>query len=770
MTYLNIFLRQLKNPLLFVLAVATTVSFFLGQRSSALVIFIMMSLSVFLGFWNEFTAEKIVQDLLNKISPMAVIIRNGIKQDVPVSSLKSGETVFLFPGAIVPADINLTESSNLEIDESPLTGESFPVLKLANTQVFMGTTVTKGSGEGKIILTGKDTKFGKISESLIKVRPETDFQKGLRNFGNFLVRVIVIMAIMIVVVNVVLGKPLLDAVIFSLAIAIGLTPELLPVIVTVSLANGARKLAKDEVVVRQLVAIEDLGNMDVLCTDKTGTLTEGKISLTSYFDVNGEKTDRVLDLGLICNHAIIHHRIIGDPIDTSIWVHAHQSNYTMANNFKKVAEEPFDFSRRAMYVVIESENKRELIYKGSPDSVMEFCRMTPQKHAVLQKKIRSLNESGLRVIAVAAKSIEKKDKYNFSDAKSLTLVGFLTFADNPKLSAKASIERLVNMGIAVKIITGDNETVTRKVCSEIGFDCKEILTGDQITQEAVEKCNVFVQTSPEQKLRIINLLKSSGHRVGFLGDGINDAMALHAADVGISVNTAVDVAKDAASVILLRKSLAVIADGVMTGRKIFNNTTKYILMGTSSNFGNMFSAAGASFLLPFLPMAPSQILLVNSLYDVSQLSIPTDNVDADRLLKPGNWDIAIIKKYMLFFGPLSSIYDFLTFGIMYFAFRARGPLFQTGWFIESLITEIMVVFIIRTRKIPFLQSSPSWPLIFTCFGVVLCGVAIPFTPLGKLFNFVPPPVGFFVVILFLTLTYLGLVEMGKRYLNARSGD
>ena len=725
-----------------------------------------------LGFWNEYSAERTVNDLLKKISLMAVVIRNGVKQEVPVGSLKNKETVLLFPGAIIPADLVIQGCDGLEVDESPLTGESFPVVRKEGDKVFMGTIVTKGSAHGEIIAIGKSTRMGKLSLELANVRPETDFQKGLQKFGSFLMKVIVAMTISIIVVNILLGKPLIDAVIFSLAIAIGLTPELLPVIVTVSLASGARRLAKENVVVRQLVAIEDLGNMDVLCTDKTGTLTEGKISLVSYFSPSYEKDDKIIERALLCNGAIVHHKIIGDPIDTSLWVYARDSNFPPPKGYQEITKEPFDYDRRAMFSVVEKNGEREMIYKGSPQAVMDFCRLVPQKRATLMKKIKSLNESGLRVIAVASKEISMKDKYTFSDAKSLTLLGFITFADNPKHSARGAIEKLLQSGVLVKIVTGDNEVVTKKVCGEIGIECKNLLTGPEISELSEQdltlkanNCNVFARMTPEQKLRLIKILKGSGHTVGFLGDGINDAPALQAADVGISVNSAVDVAKDAASIVLLKKGLEVIADGVVTGRKIFSNTIKYVLMGTSSNFGNMFSAAGASFMLPFLPMAPSQILLANSLYDVSQLSIPTDNVDQDQLSRPGKWDINLVKKYMLLFGPLSSIYDYLTFGLMYFVFQAKGPLFQTGWFIESLITQILVVFAIRTKVVPFFKSRPSWQLVLTCFGVIGCGAILPFSPIGPLLSFVAPPPLFFGALILMTLTYLGLVEIGKSYLN-----
>ncbi|MCL4397715.1 magnesium-translocating P-type ATPase [Patescibacteria group bacterium] len=771
----GIFLRQIKNPLLIILVVATVISFTVGETTNAVIIFLLIVLSILMGFWNEFSAERTVRDLLKRISLMAVVVRNGIKQEVPVKNLNPGEVVFLFPGCVVPADIILTESDNLEVDESALTGEAATIAKKNGDPAFMGTTVIRGSAQGKITAAGSQTRFGKISTKLEASRPQTSFQKGLSGFSLFLVRVVVVMVIITITINSLLGRSFIESVLFSLAIAIGITPELLPVIITVSLSHGAGRLAKKEVIVKQLVAIENLGNMDILCTDKTGTLTEGKISLTGYFDANGTKNDRILDLALLCNGAIVHHRIFGDPIDSSIWAFAHNTNYHVPEKYEKVAEEPFDYGRRAMLTVVEGPSGRELIYKGAPHEVLEFCRLTPQKRTVLRKRIVALNEAGLRVVAVATKSIEDKLHYSFADAKSLSLAGFLTFADTPKQTAKVSIERLATAGVKVKIITGDNEVITRKVCQEIGIPVKEILTGPRIEEmadgelrEKLRELDIFARMTPEQKLRIVNLLKANGHCVGFLGDGINDSLALHSADVGISVNSAVDVAKDAASVVLLRKSLAVIADGVVEGRKIFANTVKYILMGTSSNFGNAFSAVGASFFLPFLPMTASQVLLSDSLYDVSQLSISSDNVDPEGLQRPQHWDMRTIRKYMLVFGPISSVYDFLTFGILLFFFRAAGSLFQTGWFVESLLTQVLVVFIIRTRKIPFLQSQPSAGMVLTCGGMALTALIIPFTPLAHLFSFVSLPFILLVVLLLLTVTYLFLVQTVKMRLNAQS--
>lgn len=770
-----IFGRQVKNPLLLILSVATVISFSFGQHFDALVILGMISLSVGLGFWNEYRAEKTMEDLLAKISFTATVIRNGVKQSVQVKDIVVGDEVSLYPGSVVPADLKLTQEKSLEINEAVISGESMPVHKgRGDRMAYMGTIVSAGTGTGVVVAIGKKTKFGQISESVSNTKPETEFQKGLRGFGTLLVRVISVMGLIIFGVNMLLGRSLLDAALFALSVAIGLTPELLPVVVTVSLSHGAKRLAKKDVIVKQLVAIEDLGNMEVLCSDKTGTLTEGKLHLISHQDSNGKEDDLVLKFGLICNSAVVHHRIFGDAIDAAIWEHAKEQVYTLDNNIEKVAEQPFDFEHRGMFSVISDEGKRSFLFKGAPDRILEGLKVGKEQKGKLKLQVDNWYQQGYRVIGIAKKAVSNTERYTFSDAKEMTLVGWMLFSDPPKPGAKKAIDKLERMGVILKIVTGDNEVVTKKVCIEVDVPCNKVMTGPELDKMSDDELNVkvwdydvFARMTPDKKLRIIKALKRGGHTVGYIGDGINDAPSLHEADAGISVNSAVDVAKDTASIVLLRKSLDVVAEGIEEGRRTFSNTIKYILMGTSSNFGNMFSMAGASFILPFLPMSPSQILLANSMYDVSQLSVPTDNVDHEQLLRPNKWDIKMIGKYMLFFGPISSIYDFMTFGVMYFVFSARGALFQTGWFVESLVTEIMVIFVIRTNRSPFWSSKPSWQLVATCFGMVGLGLALPFSPLAKWFELVKLPFAFFVILLAMTITYLGLVEWGKKAILKR---
>jgi Mg2+-importing ATPase len=772
----EIFKRQLKNPLLLILFVTTVISYLMGSRLNAAVVLWMMFLSVGLGFWNEYRAGRTMEDLLKKISFMATIIRNGVKLSIPVRDIRLGDHVLLYPGAVVPADIKLIQEKGLEINESALSGESAPVRKGHEDKLcFMGTIVTSGEGQGVVTAIGVDTRFGQLSQTVTSARPETEFQKGLYSFGVLLVRVISLMTVFIFVINGLVGRPWLESAMFALTVAIGLTPELLPVVVTVSLAHGAGRLAKKDIIVKQLVAIEDLGNMEVLCCDKTGTLTEGKLQLASHLNPSGKEDPHVLQLALLCNSAIVHHKIFGDAIDTAVWQHALNQRFHLPQSITKVSEMPFDYEHRGMFTVIENGKKRIFIFKGAPDAVLNACTIGHNDPAGFHKQVEEWFRQGYRVIAVATKEVSSAERYTFGDAHDLKLEGFVLFSDPPKPGVRQALDHFEKLGVGLKIITGDNEFVTGKVCEQVDIPCRKILTGPDISSmtdqqliDVVWSVDVFARMTPDKKLRVIRALRHGNHTVGYIGDGINDAPALHEADAGISVNTAVDVAKDTASIVLLKKSLNIIVEGIYEGRRTFVNTLKYILMGTSSNFGNMFSMAGASFLLPFLPMTPSQILLANALYDISQLSLPADTVDEEELLKPRKWDLGIIRKYMAFFGPISSFFDFLTFGMMYFLFRARDGLFQTGWFVESLITEIMVIFMIRTRRFPFTKSRPGPAVVTACIMAVLVGCVLPFSPLAGLFSMVPLPPLYFLFLILITIVYLGTVELGKKYFLHRA--
>ncbi len=772
LTPFTLIYRQLTgNPLLLILAAATLISFLLGDRTTSYYIFGIILISIFLGFWNEYSAEKTVEGLLKKIAPLALVIRNAEKQEVPASHLTIGDIVFLSQGSIIPADVRFLETNSLEVNESTLTGESKTVFKESGDHMknigYMGTSVDSGSGKGVVIQIGKETQFGKIAKSATFIRPVTEFQKGLSRLGTLIIKFVLILTILIFLINALLQHDILDSILFSLAIAVGITPELLPVIVTVSLSHGAGKLAKKHVVVKRLLSLESLGNIDVLCTDKTGTLTEGKIDVVDYINLENKKDIQVLTASLYCNMGIVHKKITGNAIDVALWTHALKEKLYINAELKKVYEEEFDYNRKLNFAVVKNNKETVLFAKGAPEAIIPQCTNI-KNNVTLEKKLDALRLTGLRIIAVAKKHIEAKKTYSFDDADKLEYLGYITFLDIPKKSAQVALTQLKNLNVMVKVITGDNEIVTKKICQEVGMDVKRVLTGPQIEKlsdpelkHIVNTVDIFARVLPLQKLKIIKALQEAGHTVGYLGDGINDLPALHNADVGISVNTAVDVAKEAASVVLLRKGIDVIDDGIREGRRTFSNTIKYIIITASSNFGNMFSAAGASFFLPFLPMTPVQILLTNALYDVAQLSIPTDNVDHASLVKPRHWNIDFIKNYMLFFGPLSSVFDFLTFSILILVFHAEGPLFQAGWFIESLATQVLIVFVIRTSKRPFYKSRPSIWLVIASLGIVLTAILIPFTPLAGPLQFLAPPPLYFVFLIIIIVSYLFLIEYMK---------
>jgi Mg2+-importing ATPase len=776
---LQVFARQLKNPLLILLVAAALISISVGEGVDALIILTIVCLSVGLGFINEYRSEKAVEELHSTIRHTAVTTRDGRVSAVDVTELVPGDVVALDVGDVVPADIRLLEANALECDEAVLTGESMPVAKTneptavddpslrLGSCALMGTVVRAGTGRGVVVATGPRTAFGKIARDLGERPPETAFQLGLRDYSKLLVRITVALSVSIFLINALLGRSLLEAALFALAIAVGLTPQLLPAIVTISLSTGARRLARKEVIVKRLVAIEDLGNIEVLFTDKTGTLTEGRIVLAAAVDPTGSASEEVLRLGLLCASADVQDGDVvgGNPLDRALW-QSEEASSARSTGYRRIAEAPFDYERRLMSVLVDGPEGRRVITKGAPEAVLDRC-IGIGDH--VKTTLEGLFGAGSRVVAVATRDGTSLSAIAASDEQQLDLSGFLVFSDPPKEDAASSLARLRSLGIEVKVVTGDNALVARKVCTDLPLDVRGVLTGDDLDQLSDEELaavlpgtTIFARVAPEQKSRIIKLQRTLGTDVAFLGDGVNDAVALHDADVGISVDSAADVAKDAADIVMLEKDLGVLADGVMEGRRIFSNTIKYVLMGTSSNFGNMFSAAGASLFLNFLPMLPTQILLNNLLYDVSEMTIPTDNVDEEMLRRPSAWDTRFIRRFMAFFGPISSIYDFLTFGVMLFVFHAGESLFQTGWFVESLATQSLVIFVIRTRRIPFTRSRPSAPLFATTVAVASLGAILPFTPLAPLFGFTPLPVAFMGILLVMIVTYLLLVDLGKR--------
>jgi P-type Mg2+ transporter len=775
--------RQLKSPLLVLLAVTATASYFVGEQADAIIIGVILLLSVGLGFWNEFRAEQAAEALRARISYQCLAWRDGGAQRVDVDALVPGDVVELELGEVVPADIRLLAVDGLECDESVLTGESSAVEKdvaavapgaalpdLASC-ALMGTVVQAGSGRGVVVTTGVRTQLGRLAVQLTDREPETEFQAGLRQFSVLIVQVAAVLTISIFAINVVLHRPILDALLFSLAIAVGITPQLLPAIVSTSLAAGSHELARRKVLVKRLVCIEDLGDIDVLFTDKTGTLTEGRITFMRALGADGLPADDPLRLGLVCNEAVVQdgQAVGGNALDVALWQSAAAALAApAAARSRRLAVLPFDHHRQLASVLVQEPGAEAVqVTKGAPEAVLALCTDVSE---AARAAVAAEFADGSRVVAVATRPAAGRTSLAPDDERDLRLAGFLVFLDAPKASAAAALARLASLGITVKVVTGDNAKVAEKVCADLGLEVLGTLTGSELAQipadelmHAVQRTTVFARVSPEQKARIVRAQRSTGVDVAFLGDGVNDALALHAADVGISVDSGSDVAKNAADVVLLEKDLGVLADGVSEGRRIFANTMKYVLMGTSSNFGNMFSAAGASVFLSFLPMLPSQILLNNLLYDTSQLAIPTDNVDPEEVAQPRRWDVAFVRRFMLVFGPISSIFDFATFAVMLWGFHAGPVLFRSGWFVESLATQSLVIFCIRTRRIPFVRSRPSRPVLLAALAVVLVGALLPESPLASVLGFRALPWAFFLTLMGMVVTYLVLIELTKAW-------
>lgn len=774
-------LRQVRNPVLVLLLAAALVSGLTGGGTNALIIAAIVVASVGLGFVNEYRAERAMAALRAQIRQEAEVRRDGQVSQVPVLDLVPGDVVALRVGVIVPADLRVLTADELECDEGVLTGESMPAAKSAAAAAgdgpqdqpgcaFMGTVVQQGDGTGVVVRTGAGTAFGQIAAGLAEKHGQTAFEAGLSRFSRFLFAAAAVLTVGIFAINVALSRPLVDALLFSLAIAVGIAPEMMPAIVTVSLSAGSRALAAKKVLVKRLVAIEDLGNIEILFTDKTGTLTEGAITFERALGAGGTDSGRPLLLGLVCNEATTSGGAVvgGNALDRALWSAPEAAAGGQAGAYHRLAVLPFDHERQLASVLVTGENGQPLVItKGAPEVVLDRCAEVP---AGARAVLEGLFGEGARVVAVASRPAGDTQVLTAAAEQGLTLEGFLAFADRPKADAGASIAQLRRLGIEVKIITGDNGLVAATVCRQIGVDCAGVLTGREIESlddeqlaAAIPGTTVFARVGPDQKSRIIKVARRAGKDVAFLGDGVNDAVALHHADVGISVNSGTDVAKDAADVVLLDKDLGVLAEGVAEGRRVFANTMKYVLMATSSNFGNMFSAAGASAFLSFLPMLPSQILLNNLLYNAGQLVIPTDRVDAEALARPAAWDMRFIRRFMSVFGPVSSIFDFLTFWIMLAVLHAGHGEFRTGWFVESIATQTLVIYVIRTRRVPFLRSRPSLPMLLVPTAAALVGAVLPYTGLARLLGFTPLPPAFFGLLTGMVVVYLLLVELAKTW-------
>ena len=775
--------RQVRNPILLLLLGAALVSGLTGGGTNAAIIAVIVALSVGLGFFNEYRAQVAMATLRAKIHQEAEVRRDGLTRRVPVADLVPGDVVTVRMGALVPADLRLLEVDELECDEGVLTGESMPVVKSTECatgkvpleqpgSAFLGTIVHQGSGLGVVVQTGGRTAFGEIAAGLAERPTQTAFEMGLSRFSRFLFGVAAVLTAFIFIVNVALSRPLIEALLFSLAIAVGIAPEMMPAIVTVSLSAGSRALAAKKVLVKRLVAIEDLGNIEVLFTDKTGTLTEGAITFERALDPAGVESRNPLLFGLVCNEAALSGGVPvgGNALDQALWSAPGAVTggdlATEAKTFGRRSILPFDHERQMSSVSVTDHTGGTLmITKGAPEAVLDRCVDVPDSARVV---LDHLFSEGARVVAVAVRSLDDATALNGHDECGMTLVGYLTFADRPKSDAGAAIAELERLGIEVKVITGDNGMVAAKVCADIGLASKGVLSGtdmesldDDQLAAVIVTTTVFARIGPDQKSRIIKVARHTGKDVAYLGDGVNDAVALHHADVGISVDSGTDVAKDAADVVLLDKDLGVVAEGVMEGRRIFANTMKYVLMATSSNFGNMFSAAGASVFLSFLPMLPTQILLNNLLYNTGQLVIPTDRVDPEALARPAAWDMKFIRHFMSVFGPVSSIFDFLTFWVMLSVLHAGHMEFRTGWFVESIATQTLVVYVIRTRRVPFFRSRPSLPMLLVPTGAALVGAVLPYTGLASLLGFTPLPTTFFLLLFGMVVAYLVLVELAK---------
>ncbi|MEO7021132.1 MAG: magnesium-translocating P-type ATPase [Ktedonobacteraceae bacterium] len=788
------FLRLFGNPLIAILLVASVVSAILGDRVDAIVIVVIVLLSNILNFVQTFRSQNTVEKLRADIAPTASVQRDGTWLELPRRVVVPGDIVRLTAGDLVPADARLVTATDLHVQQAALTGESLPTEKStddsgdavehfadAHNSVFLGTSVVSGLGVALVIATGRNTAFGDIAVRLASRTPETEFERGIKSFGMLIMQTVFFLVIFIILVGTIGHHQPFETVLFAIALAVGLTPEFLPMITTVTLGQGALRMAKQKVIVKHLESIQNFGSIDTLCSDKTGTLTSGETKLEESLDLAEHASERVLLFGALNS---TYQTGIKSPLDEAIM---RQSTLDLSG-YSKLGEIPFDFERRCLSVAVRHEQEQTslLITKGAPENVLALCTayerdgerkpldgVSGEVRTTYVNRYRELSLQGYRVLALAYRTLPQQETYNKADEQSLVLLGFLTFADPPKADVAQVLQALKNDGVQVKILTGDNELVTRHICEQVGIESSRIVLGSELEQmtdpalaQVAEEVHVFARVSPAQKNRIILALKSRKHVVGYMGDGINDAPSLHAADVGISVSTAVDVAKDAADIILLEQSLQVLHNGIIEGRKAFGNVIKYLLMGTSSNFGNMFSMAGAYVFLPFLPMLPAQILLNTFLYNLSQVTIPTDNVDASYLKKPQHWDIKLIRHFMLFIGPVSSIFDFLTFFIMLRVFNAGAVLFHTGWFVESLATQTLVLFSIRTAGNP-LRSRPSLPLTLTTLLIVVVGFVLPFTPLAGPLGFTPLPALYFLFLAGMIVSYLLLVELVKRRLMRR---
>jgi P-type Mg2+ transporter len=797
-TALGVFFNQFKSPIILILIFATALSALLKDWVDAVIILAIVLGSALLSFFQEYNASTAAEKLRAQVTVKATVLRDGQARQVPAEELVPGDVVHLSAGSLVPADSVLLEANDLFVNQAVLTGETFPVEKCPDAVapgaslaqrtncVFMGTSVSSGSARALIVQTGAATAFGQIAKKLTLRPPETEFEHGVRRLGYLLTEVMFLLVLAVFAANVFFKKPVLDSLLFSIALAVGLTPQLLPAIINVNLSKGSQAMARSGVIVRRLASIEDFGSMDVLCTDKTGTLTLGVVQLDGALDVSGQPSDEVLRLASLNAHF---QTGLANPLDEAILAHAQPDIAGVV----KVDEVPYDFVRKRLSVVVAQGGWGEitaptLITKGALDNMLAVCSqvqageaampLDDARRAEIQQRFAAWSTQGYRVLGVAVRQgLDQKRVYTHDDERDMTLAGFLLFLDPPKPGVAETIADLEELGVKLKIITGDNKLVALHTAQAVGLQVTGALTGaeldslrDEALWRAVEPTNLFAEVDPNEKERIILALKKTGHVVGYMGDGINDAPALHAADVGISVDTAVDVAKEAADFVLLKQdpaagsgqSLAVLHEGIIQGRRTFANTLKYVFMATSANFGNMFSMAGVSLFLPFLPMLPKQILLINFMTDLPEMTIANDNVDDIFVRQPHRWDIGFIRRFMLVFGTLSSAFDYLTFGLLYWLLHAGQELFHTGWFVESVVSASLVVLILRTR-LPLHHSRPGRALLAASGAIVIVTVLLPYTPLAGLLGFKPLPLLYLMAIAAIVLAYLASAELVKHW-------
>ncbi|MDN3584236.1 magnesium-translocating P-type ATPase [Mucilaginibacter flavus] len=811
-------LQAFVNPFIGVLVVLAAISIITDvviqapadrDFSTVAIICIMVTLSVLLRFIQEYRSNQAAEKLKSMVKTTATVVRYGEdKQEIDIKELVPGDIIQLAAGDMIPADIRVLQSKDLFVSQAMLTGESVPAEKIAdanpspekisvlelNNSCFMGTNVVSGSATAVIVNTGDKTYFGSLSKSLVGKRAETSFDKGVNSVSWLLIRFMLVMVPAVMLLNGFTKHNWLEAFLFGLSIAVGLTPEMLPMIVTANLAKGAVNMSKRKVVVKRLNAIQNIGAMDVLCTDKTGTLTMDKIVLERHLNVFGAEDNEVMKWAYLNSY---HQTGLKNLLDIAVLEHVHEhACLHEGENYEKIDEIPFDFQRRRMSVILrEKGDKHLLICKGAVEEMLDLCTwafdpgednklqiagdklipMDEQMRKTVLHQSKKLNEEGLRVLLVAVKEFDERPlTYSVEDEKDMILTGFVGFLDPAKPSAKPAIQALHNLGVQIKVLTGDNEIVTKKICNDVGIPVNEILMGkdlenmsDDVLKVKIDAVNILAKLSPLQKARVVKLLQEKGHTVGFMGDGINDAAALRDADVGISVDTAVDIAKESADIILLEKDLMVLRKGVIYGRRTFGNIIKYIKMTASSNFGNMFSMLGASVLLPFLPMLPIQILVQNLLYDISQISIPWDTMDSEFIEKPQKWDASGISKFMVYIGPISSIFDYATFAVMWFVFKANSTahqsVFQSGWFIEGLLSQTLIVHMIRTRKVPFIQSWAAAPVVALTSLIMLAGIALPFSPLASVLKMQPLSLSYFPWLFTILIMYCVFTQFIKNW-------